>query len=76
VLELPKALGRGLFCGGCDDQDGGWVTGLVPPVERKLPAVPQRLEQITNVFWHRARTLNSIRTGNLTHRDKNCKHAD
>jgi hypothetical protein len=75
VLELPKALGRGLFCGGCDDQDGCWVTGLATPVERKLPAVPQRLQQI-NVVWHGARTRNSVRTGNLTHRDKNCKHGD
>jgi hypothetical protein len=56
VLELPKALGRGLFCGGCDDQDGGWVTRLVAPVERKLSAVPQALEEIINMFWHRART--------------------
>ncbi len=56
VLELPEALGRRLFCGGCDDQDGGWVTRLVAAVQRKLPAVPQRLEQITNVLGHRARS--------------------
>jgi hypothetical protein len=55
VLELPEALGRRLFCGGCDDQDGGWVTRLVTPVQRQLPAVPQRLQQITNVLWHGAR---------------------
>jgi hypothetical protein len=73
VLELPKALGRGTFRGGCDDQDGGWVTRLVAPVERKLPAVPQRLQEITGVFWHGARTRNSVRTGNLTHHDENCK---
>ena len=40
VLELPEALGRWLFCGGCDEQDGGRFTRLVTAVKRQLPAVP------------------------------------
>ncbi len=52
VFELPEALGRLPFGDGCDDQDGGWFTRRVPPVKRKLPAVPQVLEQVTNMLWH------------------------
>jgi hypothetical protein len=75
VLELPEALGLRLFCGGCDDQDGGGITRLATPVQRKLPAFPQPLQEITNMLWHGARTYN-VRTANLTYRHDNCKHRD
>ena len=41
VFELPEALGRWLFCGGCDDQDGGCFISLATAVQTQLPVVPQ-----------------------------------
>jgi hypothetical protein len=52
VLELPEALGRRLFCGGCDDQDGGCFTRLVTAVERKLPVLPQPLQHVSSMLRH------------------------
>jgi hypothetical protein len=73
VLEPPETLGRRLLCGGCDDQDGGLFTRLVTAVKSQLPVVPQLLQQVTNMLWHGTGPLNSVRTGNLTHRNENCK---
>jgi hypothetical protein len=52
VLELPEALGRRVFCGGCDDQDGGVFAGVVTAVKCQLPVVSQRLQPVTNILWH------------------------
>jgi hypothetical protein len=74
VFEVPEALRRRLFGGGCDDQDGGVFTRLVTTVKSQLPVVPQSLQQVRNVLWHGTGSVNSARTDNLTHRNENCKH--
>jgi len=76
VLELPEALGRRLFRGGSGDQDAGLFTRLVTPVQSQLPVVPQGLQQVRNMLWHGLAPINRLRTGNLTHRNENCKHRD
>ena len=51
-------------------------TRLVTPVKSQLPVVPQGLQQVRNMLWHGLAPINRIRTGNLTHRNENCKHRD
>jgi hypothetical protein len=68
VFELQEALGRLPICGGCDDQDGGEFTRRAPPVERKLPAVPQVLQQVTNMLWH------GVPSTVFRNLNENCKH--
>jgi hypothetical protein len=76
VLELPEAQGRRLFCGGSDDQDGDLFTRLVTPIKSQRHVVPEGRQQVTNMLWHGLAPINSVRTGNLTHRNENCKYRD
>jgi hypothetical protein len=61
-LELPEALRRRMVSGECDHQDREWVTMPLSAVQGELPVSPWRLQHVSRMLRHRARTIDSAAT--------------